>query len=206
MISSQVTSEDTVTRPETPSTTHQASEESSTNPSTPSSLQAQAASIDKLPAIKSTKKSSFRSAIIVPALPKALPRDNFKDVSGSEDKSTDIKIEAATNITNVKTEIDLSRDSNSCSIEAISVSTEKPVASPRLWTGLFSSKVAQTPEIPDEHKSPDISSHYENTDSKSLAKYLKSFNANTNDPKTKFLEPRGLVNTGNMCYMNSVRD
>ncbi|CAD6499409.1 BgTH12-03525 [Blumeria graminis f. sp. triticale] len=204
MKSNQVTSEDTVTRPETPSTTHQASEENSTNPSTPSSLQPQAASTDKLLTIKPTKKSSFRSTIIVPALPKALPRDKFKDGSGSEEKGTDIKTEVATNIISVRTEIDLSQDFKSCSIEASPVSIVKRVASPRLWTGLFSSKAPLTSEISDEHKSPDISSHVEHTDSKNLAEYLKSFNANTNDPKTKFLEPRGLVNTGNMCYMNSI--
>lgn len=38
----------------------------------------------------------------------------------------------------------------------------------------------------------------------SLAEALKQYNVQ-NDTTLSFLEPRGLVNTGNMCYMNSVR-
>lgn len=39
--------------------------------------------------------------------------------------------------------------------------------------------------------------------SASLADALKQYNVQT-DAVLSFLEPRGLVNTGNMCYMNSV--
>jgi ubiquitin carboxyl-terminal hydrolase 10 len=39
--------------------------------------------------------------------------------------------------------------------------------------------------------------------SASLAEALKQYNVR-DDVKLSFLEPRGLVNTGNMCYMNSV--
>jgi ubiquitin carboxyl-terminal hydrolase 10 len=39
--------------------------------------------------------------------------------------------------------------------------------------------------------------------SASLAEALKQYNVR-DDLKLSFLEPRGLVNTGNMCYMNSV--
>jgi ubiquitin carboxyl-terminal hydrolase 10 len=41
----------------------------------------------------------------------------------------------------------------------------------------------------------------------SLADVLSSFSVDEvseGDAKVSFLEPRGLVNTGNMCYMNSV--
>ena len=38
----------------------------------------------------------------------------------------------------------------------------------------------------------------------SLAESLRSFSVDANDSKIAFLKPRGLVNTGNMCYMNSV--
>ena len=37
----------------------------------------------------------------------------------------------------------------------------------------------------------------------SLGEVLQSFSV-PSDSKLSFLEPRGLVNTGNMCYMNSV--
>lgn len=41
----------------------------------------------------------------------------------------------------------------------------------------------------------------------SLADALSSYNVkeSSETAKVAFLEPRGLVNTGNMCYMNSVR-
>ena len=39
--------------------------------------------------------------------------------------------------------------------------------------------------------------------SASLAEALKQYSVR-DDTKLSFLEPRGLVNTGNMCYMNSV--
>lgn len=39
--------------------------------------------------------------------------------------------------------------------------------------------------------------------SASLADALKQYSVQI-DAKLSFLEPRGLVNTGNMCYMNSV--
>ena len=39
----------------------------------------------------------------------------------------------------------------------------------------------------------------------SIASVLSTFGApGTNESKIAFLEPRGLVNTGNMCYMNAV--
>ena len=43
--------------------------------------------------------------------------------------------------------------------------------------------------------------------SESLINALSSYNVENvrNSSKISFLEPRGLVNTGNMCYMNSVR-
>ena len=42
------------------------------------------------------------------------------------------------------------------------------------------------------------------TRASSVAEALKQYKVDQ-DERTAFLEPRGLVNTGNMCYMNSVR-
>ena len=45
------------------------------------------------------------------------------------------------------------------------------------------------------------------TKTESLADALSSYSVESirDSSKISFLEPRGLVNTGNMCYMNSVR-
>lgn len=38
----------------------------------------------------------------------------------------------------------------------------------------------------------------------SLLEVLRSYDTESGSSRVAFLEPRGLVNTGNMCYMNSV--
>lgn len=38
----------------------------------------------------------------------------------------------------------------------------------------------------------------------SLLEVLRSYDTELGSSRVAFLEPRGLVNTGNMCYMNSV--
>ncbi|KKP05862.1 ubiquitin thiolesterase [Trichoderma harzianum] len=46
-------------------------------------------------------------------------------------------------------------------------------------------------------------SAFSKTNASSLAQAIQSYQVENND-KIDFLEPRGLINTGNMCYMNSV--
>lgn len=46
-------------------------------------------------------------------------------------------------------------------------------------------------------------SAFSKSNASSLAQAIQSYRVESND-KIDFLEPRGLINTGNMCYMNSV--
>lgn len=46
-------------------------------------------------------------------------------------------------------------------------------------------------------------SAFSKSNASSLAEAIQSYRVENND-KIDFLEPRGLINTGNMCYMNSV--
>lgn len=46
-------------------------------------------------------------------------------------------------------------------------------------------------------------SAFSKSNASSLAQAIQSYQVENND-KIDFLEPRGLINTGNMCYMNSV--
>ncbi|THV66958.1 cysteine proteinase [Aureobasidium pullulans] len=85
--------------------------------------------------------------------------------------------------------------------------TPAPKAAPKSWADLMRSKnsaaaaaatastVAVNGASPTNGAPPSRAS--------TLAGALKQFNVDDND-KIAFLEPRGLVNTGNMCYMNSI--
>ena len=86
--------------------------------------------------------------------------------------------------------------------ETPAVEAPKAWAKPKQWAGLFSKPgVAPTASNESERGSaPAIGQ----TNAEILAETLSKFNAESKDTKVAFLEPRGLVNTGNMCYMNSV--
>lgn len=47
------------------------------------------------------------------------------------------------------------------------------------------------------------SSPFHTTNSSSLSEAIRGYSVGRSD-KVAFIEPRGLINTGNMCYMNSV--
>lgn len=81
-------------------------------------------------------------------------------------------------------------------------------AKPTSWAALLHKPASALPKAA---ATPQATSPTEQTRSalpksttEKLSDALTSFSAKTKDSKIAFLEPRGLVNTGNMCYMNSV--
>jgi ubiquitin carboxyl-terminal hydrolase 10 len=91
-------------------------------------------------------------------------------------------------------------------------------SAPKLWAGLFagSSAAAKAPSTgassPSTTHAAATNGPAESTDNttgfissnvKSLAEALRAYRVG-NGEKVVFIEPRGLRNTGNMCYMNSV--
>lgn len=215
---SQVTPESTevsapnAPRPETPSTAQPLSEETtSTTPTTPSSLQKDSA----LPAASAsptqTKPPPRHTAAvpIVPVVPKPASRTSSgaavsdQNVVGSPEAksvlddfgppSTTVSGEEATNPEDPDTK-----------------STLQPIKNaPKLWTGLFKGPTGEittaTGNGIQANPSALVStSTFSKTNSESLADALRTFNASAADAKLAFIKPRGLVNTGNMCYMNSV--
>ena len=80
-----------------------------------------------------------------------------------------------------------------------------PQATPKSWADLVRSKAmakgAGTGGAP-----PVVSNGVVNVKTESMADVLTSLGVDVSQysDKVAFLEPRGLVNTGNMCYMNSV--
>lgn len=81
---------------------------------------------------------------------------------------------------------------------------------PQLWTGLFKGTGASTAAPANDtltsttEVSSTASSSVGRPKNESLADALNTYVTGARENKIAFLEPRGLVNTGNMCYMNSV--
>jgi ubiquitin carboxyl-terminal hydrolase 10 len=94
--------------------------------------------------------------------------------------------------------------------EAISADTTSqassippPVAAPKSWADLVRRNAPRT-SAGSAINGDVVKTGFSASKSASLAEALKQYNVR-DDVKLSFLEPRGLVNTGNMCYMNSVR-
>lgn len=81
----------------------------------------------------------------------------------------------------------------------------KPAA-PKSWANLFRSNESQSASTPASASSVAAESS-KGGKSETLSDVLNDMNSATIAAPTRvsFLKPRGLVNTGNMCYMNSVR-
>ncbi|RDW80026.1 hypothetical protein BP6252_04664 [Coleophoma cylindrospora] len=182
-------------RPETPSTNHAASEEAgSTNPTTPSSIQPQASASEEsapgeITPVPSKPRSALAAVPVVPALPKKV----------TSDKPAEEVVELAQPAEEVKEVEDGNLDAETAPQKE--TKPESP-AKPKSWATLFKSPAAAASTTVDAPGATPSGGFAKRTES--LAEGLRSYNATSAGPKVAFLEPRGLVNTGNMCYMNSV--
>lgn len=201
---------ETVPRPETPATSLPISEDAiSTNPTTPSSTQAQQPLGDVTPIANIPAQRATKLAVpIVPALPKSIPRDVARKVSGkATEEETPAKAEVGSEVESTHE----AGTSEQAETEEVKEATPAPApkaaawTTPKVWAGLFNPTAASTPTAASSESGLAITApSIGKTNSESLADALRSFNAFSNDSKVAFIEPRGLVNTGNMCYMNSV--
>lgn len=76
-------------------------------------------------------------------------------------------------------------------------------APPKSWAELFARGPAAANGVPLQQGPSSTVSGASKSKSNSLSDVLRTFSV-SKENKLPFLEPRGLVNTGNMCYMNSV--
>ncbi|OTB09247.1 hypothetical protein M426DRAFT_135064 [Hypoxylon sp. CI-4A] len=215
---------------ETPSTQDVPSENAqSTSPSTPQSVQAVQAttttSTAPSTAIKHTKSAS-RAAVpaipLVPVVPKASPKET--NAHSTDIKSPEVKQPAQPATTEKPAETTESTQ-DAPQTEAKSEPTPAPVkAAPKLWTGLFArsapaaspgtatgaaptganttATAVTTGDAAASNGSIGTGS-FTKSNASSLAGALQTYRVNGGE-KIAFLEPRGLINPGNMCYMNSV--
>lgn len=88
--------------------------------------------------------------------------------------------------------------------DATSVASPPKPSAPKSWADLVRAKNAGAAAAAAVINGAAAINGTNTSRASSVAEALKQFNVD-HDEKIAFLEPRGLVNTGNMCYMNSVR-
>ncbi|KAF2674020.1 cysteine proteinase [Microthyrium microscopicum] len=141
---------------------------------------------------KTTPKAHVRPAI--PAIPKISPAHTHKaQVSRVEDEPLKtLEVEVASN----------EEASPQVSGEQPAAEPAKPAA-PKSWADLVRTKGPANVAPQPNSNGADVDSTPAQSKSTSLAEAIRAYNVRSAE-KLSFLEPRGLVNTGNMCYMNSI--
>ena len=209
---------------------HGASELASTTPTTPSSAQPTSADMSRTITPTHTKVAPRTIALpLIPAIPKgkAAMKSTPKQETAKEvkveaaakpvpapapvaHKAVDTIAAIANNTTEdaIKTE---KKEETPAPVEADPVEEAKPVptpAKPVSWAALLHKPASAQPKAAatSQATSPteQAKSFLPKSNTEKLSDALTSFSAKAKDSTIAFLEPRGLVNTGNMCYMNSV--
>jgi len=183
---------------DTPSTSHPPSEADITHPATSSPTTAPSSTRPTAPTHSHTRT---QTKPVVPLIP--IRSAKAPSVTSTTQKST-----SAVGTQDLKKTKEVTTPTPSTAADGSPEETPKaslpPPAAPKSWAELLRSKAApipvQTPAAPNGVVSPNGPSA---TKSNSLGDVLASFSVDS-DKKLSFLEPRGLVNTGNVCYMNSV--
>jgi ubiquitin carboxyl-terminal hydrolase 10 len=182
---------------ETPSTSHPPSEAGSAHHTTPSS-----AMPPPQPRSAGAAHSHTRTTTkpVVPLIP--IRSNKATSITSTTQKS--VKSVAPTEEAKADG-VTLPATEASASAEETSKASPPPKAAPKSWAELLRAKnapaVAQAPPSVPNGVVPTNGATAPK--SNSLSDVLASFSVDA-DKKVSFLEPRGLVNSGNICYMNSV--
>lgn len=173
--------------PLTPTTSAPQSADS-TQPTTPSP-------ITKSQAQQKHAKPAVPLVPVVPVVP---------NVAGTPRRHTKTGSTATTETSKSTANITTEPEAETTSTDQIPDKETSPVpAAPKSWAELLRAKNAAKPAVPSA--AVDVNP-LGMPKSESLAHVLSSLGEDVTrySDKVFFLEPRGLVNTGNMCYMNSV--
>lgn len=189
---------------ETPLTSQPPSEALSTQPTTPSS--------EITPKMNASSRPNVSLLPIVPAVPN-LPLPSRPSKRASISAASDVINGAPSNADHLANAVEIAAKVNAEQSEDSTKSVETvnspPIkAAPKSWADLVrttgQNTTARTVQAPSD--SAIQTNGFAPAKAGSLADALSSYSVKENNDNAKiaFLEPRGLVNTGNMCYMNSV--
>ncbi len=183
---------------------------------------------------KSATRSAIPAVPAVPAVPAipllpVFPKANPKDVKTTNGVKPQTDVEVAANA--MSEEQDKPQEPGSKSPNGTSEETATPVArpapapaKPKSWANLFAKPAAPSSaanamataaattnaqangsaEVDIPTVAAGAAAGFGKPNANSIAEAVRSYRVGGTE-KLAFLEPRGLVNTGNMCYMNSVR-
>lgn len=187
--------------PETPATSQATSESDFSPVSTPvTPAQVAVSSPKATPTQPQHARKDTRTAIAVPNIPSfQKPKPSPPAADKPEAKSP--QAEEATPAPEEQKSV--AAEENEAAEETPSPVSPPPKPAPKSWADLVRRNIATTSSTGLQNggvmtNGPGLPK------SASLADALKQYSTQI-DARLSFLEPRGLVNTGNMCYMNSVR-
>ncbi|KAI4259967.1 MAG: hypothetical protein L6R42_004281, partial [Xanthoria sp. 1 TBL-2021] len=195
---------------ETPLTSHAPSETDSTQPTTPSSAVAPVLPRQQSAAPSKPLHKPNLSIPIVPAIPNVpLPSRPAKRASVSVTSETIAPAPPsnADHLTNaMRVAVHVNQDESSTASDPIVTPTSSPAkAAPKSWADLVRAKPTNIPsgvKVMDGASLP--VNGFQHPKASSLVDVLRDYDHSSQHSRVTFVEPRGLVNTGNMCYMNSV--
>lgn len=196
-------------RPQTPPAQEKQDEKFSTEtPTASSSVQrSRAGTASSATPVKAANRTTAPPA--VPALPKGMPKTSSSEKTTTSDAGDGSPV--------AKAQVE-KQDSNASVADAEGEQKEesKPVARapPTSWANLFAKKAAATSVVDSNGTSSEnttvngngaqpTSQLFPKSNATNVAEAIRAYQVGSSD-KISFIEPRGLINTGNMCYMNSV--
>lgn len=155
-----------------------------------------------------TVKTATPPKPVVPAVPKLPSKTTPKQVAA--DAAKPAAAEDATTPEKSGPSIAVAEDAATGEEAA---SAPAPAQKPTSWANLFAKRQQQAAAAngasPASSVSGDVpngngaTSTFANKSSSSVAEAIRAYKVNSGG-KASYIEPRGLINTGNMCYMNSV--